>query len=125
MRCRLYTKARRHELMVGKVGDIPVPAARWWQPVALLAAAAALWATRTLWWQLPIPWRVVLLFGALIGSWWGTGQFTANPFSSVAGLAVHLVDRARPAKSRKHRAPTRLVIRVPVIDDTPEETRDA
>lgn len=121
MDCQFYTRARRHEIMVGKVGDIPVPAAHWWQPAALIVTVIALWLTRGWWWQLWLPVRTILFLGALVGAWFGMGRFTTNPLTSVAGLAVHIVDRWWPA-ARKDREPSRLVIRIPVVDyDPPEE----
>lgn len=116
MDCRLYTRARRHEIMVGKVGDIPVPAARWWQPASLLIAIILLFLVRDWWWQLPVPPRVLLFLGVIVGSWWGSGQFTANPYSSLVGLATYVTDRFSPFP-REGRQPARLVVRVPVVTD--------
>lgn len=111
----LYTRARRHELMVGKIGDIPVPAAHWWQPVSLVLSLIGLWLFRGIWFPLPFVLRVLFMLTVPVAAWFASGRFHTNPLDAVGGLGLHLADRFNPFPPKGQSA-TRLVVRVPVID---------
>lgn len=121
---RVYTRARRHELVAGRIGDIPIPAANWWQfaaaalVLAALACTSGLWGTPTIWTAWPWPARIAMLPTPLL-AFWLSGRIRpdgTNPFAAAAGLAVHAAGRwARWGAGGWDRRTRRTVIRIPVI----------
>jgi len=111
---RIYTRARRHEVLIASIGDIPIPTAHWWQVILTLLCAPALWFTRAVWFQFPWVARVIFPVVLVAGVWKMSGWFASNPLTVLTGAVSHAWDRWRPNPAGER--PTRVRARVPVID---------
>ena len=120
---RIYTRARRHQLLAGRIGDIPIPAAAWWQfaaaaiTLAAMAATSGLWGTPAVWTHWPMTIRAVIL-PAPLAAFWLSGRIQpdgTHPFAAAAGLAGQAAGRAGWGAGRLQRRSRRTVVRIPVI----------
>lgn len=123
MEARNYTRARRHMILAGRIGDIPIPAATWWQfaaaavTLAAMVATSGLWGTPALWTGWPIVARATLL-PAPLAAFWLSGKVRpdgTDPFTALWGVVVHLSGRAGAGSGRWQRRTVRVVCRIPVI----------
>lgn len=127
MEARNYTRARRHMILAGRIGDIPIPAATWWQfaaaalTLAVMAATSGMWGTPRLWTSWPIVARATLLPAPIL-AFWVSGKIRpdgTDPFSALFGLAVHGLGRVGLGSGRWQRRPVRVACRIPVVKDRP------
>lgn len=129
---RVYTRARRHELLAGRVGDIPIPAAHWWQfaaaalTFAALVATSGMWGTPAVWTGWPIIARGLILPLPIV-AFWLSGRVRpdgTNPFAAAAGIAHHTAGRhLRWGTGRRDQHTARTVIRIPVINTGKDQTQ--
>lgn len=111
----LYTKARRLELMIGRIQDMQMPTAHWWQWAAAILSVVGLWFFRGWWLWLPLPQRLTFMVASPVMAWWVSGKFATNPFATVAAYARHFGGRYGPTHQRRRR----ITVIVPLVEDEP------
>lgn len=115
---RTYTRARRHQILVGDIAGIRIKAAAWWQFAAFLAVGLAVFALWPLWAPLPLHFKAFVLAGPPF-AFWASGKVRPDgvqPFAAVYGFCRYQAGRNLHAgHGHRDRQPVRIRIRIPVL----------
>lgn len=115
----VYTRARRHPLQQGSIGDIPIPAAHWWQFAAAAATLLVIVLGRGVWDGWPLQLRVPLLLAGPVLAFWLSGKVRPDgvqPFAAAAGWAGYAAGRYGGFGSgARDRRRVRVTVRLPAV----------